>query len=140
MGQIWENKALCGPNYYIQSVGIIIYSQLDTVSGGNRKPFTGRIRLTVYEISQGWGCPPLAYLILHVITIKCISCMQEKTEFSCKLQRSTLISTKILGDLFLATEIKQHKTRIKNCKKFSGVAKSWHPAAQGMQLPLHATP
>ena len=24
---------LCGPNYYIQSVGIIIYSQLDTVSG-----------------------------------------------------------------------------------------------------------
>ena len=58
-----------------------------------------------------------AYSILHIIRIKCINCMQEKTEFSCKLQRPTLISTKILGDLSLATKIKQQKTTIKNCKK-----------------------
>ena len=38
MGQIWENKVLCGPNYYIQSVGIIIYRQSDTVSGPIESP------------------------------------------------------------------------------------------------------
>ena len=54
-----------------------------------------------------------AYFILNVITIKCINCMQEKTEFSCKLQRPTLISTKTLGDLSLATKIKQQKNNKK---------------------------
>ena len=58
-----------------------------------------------------------AFFTLYVITIKCINCMQEKTEFSCKSQRKRLISTKILGDLSLATKIKQQKTTIKNCKK-----------------------
>ena len=57
------------------------------------------------------------YFILCVITIQCINCMQEKTEFSCMLQRPRLISTKMLGDISLATMIKQQKTPIKNCKK-----------------------
>ena len=48
-----------------------------------------------------------AYFILYVITIKCIKCMQEKIEFFCMLQRPRLISTKMLGDLSLATKIKQ---------------------------------
>ena len=64
-----------------------------------------------------------ACFTLHVITIKCINCMQEKTEFSCKLQRPTLISTKIVGDLSLATKIKQQKTTMKNCKKILGGGK-----------------
>ena len=38
----------------------------------------------------------------------------KKTEFSCLLQRPKLISTKILGDLSLATKIKQP---YKNCRK-----------------------
>ena len=58
-----------------------------------------------------------AYFIIYVITIKCINCMQEKTEFFCKLQRPKLLSTKVLRDLSLATKIKQQKSRIKNCKK-----------------------
>ena len=49
-----------------------------------------------------------AYFILYVITIKCIKCMQEKIEFPCMLKRPRLTSTKILGDLSLATMIKQH--------------------------------
>ena len=48
-----------------------------------------------------------AYFILYVIKIKCIKCMKEKIEFSCMLQKPWLISTKILGDLSLATMIKQ---------------------------------
>ena len=58
-----------------------------------------------------------AYFILYVITIKFVNYMQEKTEFSCKLQRPTLISTKVLGDLTLATKIKQQRATIKNCMK-----------------------
>ena len=58
-----------------------------------------------------------AYFIICVITIKCINCIQEKTEFFYKLQRPTVISNKVLGDLSLATKIQQEKTRIKNCKK-----------------------
>ena len=80
-----------------------------------------------------------AYFILCIITIKCINCIQEKTEFSCMLQRPSLISTKIL-DLSLATKIKQQKTAIENCKENYRVAKRWHPVAQGSQLPHHATP
>ena len=64
-----------------------------------------------------------AYIILYVITIKCINCMQEKAEFSCKLQRPMLISTKILGDLSLATKIKQQKQQQKIARKFSGGGK-----------------
>ena len=45
-----------------------------------------------------------ACFILYVITIKC---MQEEIEFSPMLQRPRLISTKIVGDLSLATIIKQ---------------------------------
>ena len=48
-----------------------------------------------------------AYFILYVITIKCIKCMQGKIEFPCMLQKPRLISTKILGDLSMATKIKQ---------------------------------
>ena len=58
-----------------------------------------------------------AYFILYIITIKCIYCMQEKTEFSCMLQIPRLISKKVLGDLSLATKIKQQKATIKNYKK-----------------------
>ena len=47
-----------------------------------------------------------AYFILYVVTIICRKFMQEKVEFSCVLQRPRLISTKILGDLSLATMIK----------------------------------
>ena len=54
-----------------------------------------------------------AYFILYVITIKCIKCMQEKTEFCYMLQRPGLISTKVLGDLSLATKIKQQKNNKK---------------------------
>ena len=48
-----------------------------------------------------------AHFTLHVITIKCIKCMQEKIEFFLYVQRPRLISTKIVGDLSLATMIKQ---------------------------------
>ena len=48
-----------------------------------------------------------AYFILYVITIKCIKCVLEKIEYSSMLQRPRLISSKILGDLSLATMIKQ---------------------------------
>ena len=48
-----------------------------------------------------------AYFMLYVITIKCINCMQERIEFSRMLQGPNLISTTILGDLSLATMIKQ---------------------------------
>ena len=44
--------------------------------------------------------------ILHVITIKYIKRVEEKIEFSSMLQRQRLISSKILGDLSLATKIK----------------------------------
>ena len=54
-----------------------------------------------------------AYFILYVITIKCIKCMQEKTEFCYMLQRPRLISTNVLGDLSLATKIKQQKNNKK---------------------------
>ena len=47
----------------------------------------------------------IACFILYVITIKYIECMQEKILF--KLQRPKLISTKILGDLTLATKTKE---------------------------------
>ena len=81
-----------------------------------------------------------AYFILYVITIKCINCMQEKTELSFMLQRPRLISTKLLGDLSLATEIKQQKQQYKSARNFSGVAKRWHPAPQGWQLPTPCHP
>ena len=92
-----------------------------------------------------------AYFILFFITIKCINCMQEKTEFSCMLQRPRLISTKLLGELSLATKIKQQKTTIKNCKKILrggkkmasccpgvAVATPCHPIATGLVLFLQA--
>ena len=50
-----------------------------------------------------------AYFIFYVITIKCIEHMQERIEFSCMLQRPRLISATILGDLSLATMIKQQQ-------------------------------
>ena len=82
-----------------------------------------------------------AYFILHVITIQFINCMQEKTEFSCKLQRPTLISAKILGDLsFAATKIKQQKTTIKNCKKILRGGKKMAFCCPGGHLPPHAAP
>ena len=81
-----------------------------------------------------------AHFILYVITINCINCMQEKTEFSCKLERPTLISTKLLGDLSLATKIKQQKATIKKCKKILKGGQKWHPVAQGWHLPSYATP
>ena len=78
-----------------------------------------------------------AYFILYVITIKCISRMQEKTEFSCKLQRPTLISTKILGDLLgyedKATKNKNKKLqKILSGSKMMAVATPCHPLATGM--------
>ena len=78
-----------------------------------------------------------AYFTLHVITIKCINCMQEKTEFSCKLQRPTLISTKILGDLSSATKIKQQKTTMKNGKKILGGGKKMASCCPGVAAPCH---
>ena len=80
-----------------------------------------------------------AYVILYVITIKCIECMQEKVEFSCMLQRPTLISTKILGVLSLATKIKQQKATIKNCKKILRGGKKMASCCPGGPLPPHAT-
>ena len=77
-----------------------------------------------------------AYFILYVITIKCINCMQEKTEFSCILQRPMLISTKVLGDL----KDKAAKTRLKNCKKILRGGRKMvsccpcHPIATGLFL------
>ena len=86
------------------------------------------------------------YFIFYVITIKCMNCMQKKTEFSCKLQIPTLISTNILGDLSLATKIKQQNSN-KNCKKILrggkkmesccpgvAVATQCHPIARGLSI------
>ena len=81
-----------------------------------------------------------AYFTPNVITIKCINCMQEKTEFSCKLQRPWLISTKILGDLSLATKIKQQKATIKNCKTILRGGKKMASCCPGGHLLPHATP
>ena len=70
-----------------------------------------------------------AYFILYVITIKCIKFVYQKVEVSCKLQRPRLISTKILGDLSLATMIKQ---QYKNCKRIlRGGKKRRHPVVEG---------
>ena len=70
-----------------------------------------------------------AYFIPYVITIKCIKRMQEKVELPCMLQRSRLISTKILGDLSLAT--------IKNCKKILRGGKRKASCCPGGHLPPH---
>ena len=78
-----------------------------------------------------------AYFILYVITIKCIKCTQEKTEFSSMLQRPRLISTKVLGDLSLATKIKQQKTTIENCKKILRGGKNMASCCPGVAV---ATP
>ena len=66
-----------------------------------------------------------AHSLLYVITIKCIKCAVEE-EFSCMLQRPRLISIMIFGDLSLAAMIKQQE---KIARKFSRVAKRWHPVA-----------
>ena len=47
------------------------------------------------------------YLMLYDITIKCAMCMQEKIEFVSISQRPRLSSTKISGDISLATKINQ---------------------------------
>ena len=77
-----------------------------------------------------------AHFILHVITIKYMKCVQEKIEFSSMLERPRLISSKILGDVSLATKIKQQQ---KISRKFSGVLKRWHPVAQGCSCHPMAT-
>ena len=77
------------------------------------------------------------YFILDVITTKCIKCTQEKTEFSCA-KRPRLISTKILGDLFMAIKIKQQR---KVARKFSGEAKDgilWPRGGSCHSMPLHS--
>ena len=60
-----------------------------------------------------------ACFILYVIAIKCMNCIQEKTEVSCMLQRPRLISTTMLSDLSLATKIKQQKNNNKNSQENS---------------------
>ena len=75
-----------------------------------------------------------AHFILYVVKTKCIKCMWEKIEFPCMLYRPRLISTNILGDLSMTTMIKQQS---KIARKFSGVAKGWHPVAQrGIWYPI----
>ena len=72
-----------------------------------------------------------AYFILHVITIKCIKCMQEKIELSCMLQRPRLISTNIVGNLSLATVT---KATIKNCKEILRGGKSMVSCCPGVTI------
>ena len=47
------------------------------------------------------------YFILYIITIKWIMCVQENVELSGMLQRPSLSSTEISGDLPFAGKIKQ---------------------------------
>ena len=75
-----------------------------------------------------------AYIILHVTIIKWTTCVQEETEISSMSQWPRLSSTKISGSLSLATKMKQ---QLKLFAKIPGVAKSWHPVAQGWHLPPH---
>ena len=78
-----------------------------------------------------------AYFILSVITFKCIECTQEKIEFSSMLQTPRLVSTKILGDLSLATMIKHQQKLQENCQ---GVAKNGILLSRGGSchpMPLH---
>ena len=48
-----------------------------------------------------------AYFMPYVITIKWMTCVQEKTELTSISQRPRLSSTKISGDLSLVAKIKQ---------------------------------
>ena len=48
-----------------------------------------------------------AYSILHVVAIKWILCVQEKSELSSMSQRPRLSSSIISGDLSLATRMMQ---------------------------------
>ena len=60
-------------------------------------------------------------MVQNLKAYQSIKRMQEKIEFFCMLQRATLISTKMLGDLsFAATKLNQQQ---KIARKFSGVAK-----------------
>ena len=81
-----------------------------------------------------------AYFTPYVITIKCINCIQEKAEFSSKLRRPRLISTKILGDLSLATKIKQQKTAIKNCKTILKGGKKMASCCPGVAVAIPCHP
>ena len=56
-------------------------------------------------LEESYGKNLRAYFILCVTTIKWKMCVQEKIELSSKSQRLRLRSTKISGDLSLATEI-----------------------------------
>ena len=73
-----------------------------------------------------------AYFILYVITITCIKCMQEMTEFCYMLQKPRLISSKVLEDLFLATKIKQQETTKRNCKKIRRGSKKMVSSCPGV--------
>ena len=73
--------------------------------------------------------------MLNAITIKFIKYMLDKIEFSRMLKRPRLISTQILGDLSLATKIKQQKTTIKKYKKILRGGKRMASCCPGGHLP-----
>ena len=70
-----------------------------------------------------------AYFILHVVTVKCIKCMQEMTEFSCTKTKVDLNQN--FRRSLLRNKDKATRNNNKKYKKFSGVAKRWDPVAQG---------
>ena len=70
-----------------------------------------------------------ANFILHIITIKYIKLVEEKIEFSSMLQRQRLISSKLFGDVSLATKIKQQQ---KVARKFSGGGKKMASCCPGV--------
>ena len=66
----------------------------------------------------------------HVITIKCIMCVQEKTELSNMPQRSRLSSTEMSGDLCIAKYPRDGK-KLAYCRPGLAVATPSHPLATG---------
>ena len=65
-----------------------------------------------------------AYFILYVISIKFIKCAQEKIEFA---KTNVDLYQNFWRCLFGCKD----KIAIKSARKFSRVAKRWHPVAQG---------
>ena len=76
-----------------------------------------------------------ACFILYVITIKCVCGKALKFPVCCKDKSSAQPKFQEVSPSQL-----QNQSNNKKCMKFSGVAKSWHPVAQGWHLPPHATP
>ena len=87
---------------------------------------------SILEESRGSEPEGLFHIVLYQNQIY----MREKIKLSSMSQRPRVSSTKNFGRSLVSYK----KSKNKKCQKFPGVAKRWHPVAQGWRLPPHATP